>query len=600
VVKPLSEGGMGAVYVVEQRSTGRQRALKLMLPQLVADPKLRARFEQEARIGSRIESEHIVEVVGAGVEEPTGAPWLAMELLRGEDLASLVRRLGALPQGVVLDIVEQLCHAVGAAHAVGIVHRDLKPENVFLAASRRTGASYMVKVLDFGIAKVVAEAKTTQTAALGSPMWMSPEQTARGGAIGPQTDVWAIGLIVFHLLTGRFFWRSAEDDTATMTHLLREIVMDPMPTATQRAAEVGKQAAIPAGFDGWFARSLDRNPSARFANAREQFAALAAVCGNSRPITAATVAAAPIETPAAPPIARTVAQPPPYGPGQTMHGPVGHAAPAGIQPTTAQGVSASMPFGMPPSRGGGGGGLGLVLGLVGGAAVLGLGVLGAVFYVGHKHGSAAAEPASTLAVESSTTAPPPLVDLTAGSAIPDLLPPGAPVASGGSTSTARAGTPGVGGAGAGGSGSGSGGGGSGGGTGGGTGGGADPSKCGCPAGDLMCAMTCASRGGGGGNGGGGSSPPPDSDKPFDRGAAITSLGPIASGAQSCKHADDPAGTGHVKITFAPSGTVQSAVVDTPPFAGTATGGCVAGRFRGARVPPFSGSPVTVGKSFIIN
>jgi serine/threonine protein kinase len=274
VVRPLSEGGMGAVYVAEQISTGKQRALKLMLPQLVADPKLRSRFEQEAKIGARIESEHIVEVVGAGIDAQTGVPWLAMELLRGEDLSALVTRAGALPQSAVLEIIEQLCHAVGAAHAVGIVHRDLKPENIFIAESRRTGARYMVKVLDFGIAKVTAEAKTAHTAAVGSPMWMAPEQTGRA-AVGTGADVWAIGLIVFHLLTGRYFWRAADDDGATIAHLLREIVLDPSPGAPARAAELGRAQLLPPGFDAWFTRSVDRDAAARFPNAAEQSVALA-------------------------------------------------------------------------------------------------------------------------------------------------------------------------------------------------------------------------------------------------------------------------------------------------------------------------------------
>ena len=302
VVRPLSEGGMGAVYVVEQLSTGRQRALKLMLPQLVADPKLRARFEQEARIGSRIESEHVIEVVGAGVDATTGAPWLAMELLRGEDLASLVRRSGPFPRAAMLEILGQLCHALGAAHNAGIVHRDLKPENVFVAQSKQMGVLHTVKVLDFGIAKVVAEAKTTATDAVGSPMWMAPEQTARMGVIGPQTDVWAIGLIVFHLLTARYFWRSAEDEGATVAHLLREIVMDPMALASQRAREVGMEAAMSPSFDAWFARSTDRDPLRRFPHASAQFEALGAcLAGES------AAAPPPVASPA---MARTLEQRP--------------------------------------------------------------------------------------------------------------------------------------------------------------------------------------------------------------------------------------------------------------------------------------------------
>jgi serine/threonine protein kinase len=277
VVRPLSEGGMGAVYVVEQLSTGRQRALKLMRAELVADPRQRARFEQEARIGSRIESEHVVEVVGAGVDRATGVPWLAMELLRGEDLASALKRRGPLAAATTLEILEQLAHAVGAAHAAGIVHRDLKPENIFLAETKRTGARLMVKVLDFGIAKVVEEARTMHTAAVGSPLWMAPEQTARGGQILPQTDIWAIGLIAFHTLTGRFFWRGAEQEGTTMAQLLREIVIDPLPLASQRARELGMAAALPHGFDGWFAHATDRSPPGRFADAAGQFQALKAL-----------------------------------------------------------------------------------------------------------------------------------------------------------------------------------------------------------------------------------------------------------------------------------------------------------------------------------
>jgi hypothetical protein len=277
IERPLSAGGMGAVYVALQLSTGRQRALKLMLPQLVADPKLRARFEQEARIGSRIESEHVVEVVAAGLDRATGTPFIAMELLRGQDLGALVKRAGALEASFAVETVAQLCHAVGAAHAAGIVHRDLKPENVFIAETRRRGTSHMVKVLDFGIAKLVAEASTAHTAALGTPMWMAPEQTASGASIGPQADVWAIGLIAFHVLTGRYFWRAAEEEGASVAQLLRESVLEPLPPASQRARDVGQATALPPGFDRWFARSLDRSAGERYADANVQCEAFRAM-----------------------------------------------------------------------------------------------------------------------------------------------------------------------------------------------------------------------------------------------------------------------------------------------------------------------------------
>jgi serine/threonine protein kinase len=238
VVSRLSQGGMGTVFVAEQLSTGKPRALKLMLPQLVADPALRQRFEQEARIGSRIDSEHVVEVVGAGVDAGTGMPWLAMELLRGEDLAQFVVRRGALPAGEVLAVFEQLCHALGAAHTVGIVHRDLKPENLFLAEARRAGVAFTVKVLDFGIAKITQEATTKGTQAMGSPIWMAPEQSSRS-PVTPATDVWALGLIAFYLLTGKYFWRAAQRDDATVMELMREVLFEPVLPASARAAELG-------------------------------------------------------------------------------------------------------------------------------------------------------------------------------------------------------------------------------------------------------------------------------------------------------------------------------------------------------------------------
>jgi hypothetical protein len=330
IVRPMTSGGMGAVYVVEQISTGMPRALKVMLPALVADPKARQRFEQEARVGSRIESEHVVQVVAAGVDGPTEMPWLAMELLQGEDLASLVRRAGPVPLDGVRDIVRQLGHALGAAHRAGIVHRDIKPENVFLATSRRAGAGAMIKVLDFGIAKVVADAKTGATAAVGSPMWMAPEQTASGGVVCPQTDVWALGLVVFYLLTGRLFWREAEEESTTLAALLRAIVLDPIKPASVRAAEVGMAGALPAWFDGWFDRAIRRDPGQRFADGQEAHAAF------ERMVVDPSAAAAPVGWSPPGPGFPPASGPPAWAPAVTTSGPLSRTgegegdAPAGV------------------------------------------------------------------------------------------------------------------------------------------------------------------------------------------------------------------------------------------------------------------------------
>jgi formylglycine-generating enzyme required for sulfatase activity/tRNA A-37 threonylcarbamoyl transferase component Bud32 len=273
VVKKLAQGGMGAVYVAEQITTGRQRALKLMHPGLVSSRELRDKFTLEARVGAKIASEHVVEVVSAGVDPTSGAPWLAMELLTGEDLATAIKRRGAFDANETAAILAQICHALGAAHAAGIVHRDLKPENVFLAESRRAQESYTVKVLDFGIAKVLEAARGSNTGAIGSPLWMAPEQTERNADISPATDVWALALVAFTMLTARSFWLSAEQNEMALSAFLRELVLEPIPKASARAAELGLALALPPGFDAWFARGLERDRLLRYPNAIEAYAA---------------------------------------------------------------------------------------------------------------------------------------------------------------------------------------------------------------------------------------------------------------------------------------------------------------------------------------
>jgi len=258
---------MGAVYVAEQISTGKQRALKVMHPNLVHDPRQRQRFVQEAKIGARIESDHVVEVLGAGVEPSNNMPWLAMELLQGETLDRRLERLGSIPRGELVEIYKQLCHALVAAHDVGIVHRDLKPENIFLAIPRREGMPFVVKILDFGIAKLVAESGST-TQAIGSPLWMAPEQTNAEAPISPATDVWALGLIAFACLTGHSYWRGAHAETPNPMTLVMEVCFEPLDSASVRAAEYGVAHKLPPGFDEWFAQCVSRDVEKRFKTAR--------------------------------------------------------------------------------------------------------------------------------------------------------------------------------------------------------------------------------------------------------------------------------------------------------------------------------------------
>ena len=269
IVRRLGAGGMGKVFVAEQMSTGKRRALKLMAPELVCDPKMRAHFALEAHAASIVDSDHVVDVIAAGVEPSTGEPWLAMELLDGEDLAQLVERHGPRPVAEAAEIVAQLCHGLGAAHAHGLVHRDLKPDNVFVAEARRTGVPFTVKVLDFGIASLCAGGASIRASrSIGTPLWMAPEQATLDAPITAATDVWALGLVVYWLFTGKTYWRSGNDDRASMSTLLTEVLFSPLVPASARAVEQGAADALPAGFDAWFAACVARDPKMRFADAR--------------------------------------------------------------------------------------------------------------------------------------------------------------------------------------------------------------------------------------------------------------------------------------------------------------------------------------------
>jgi serine/threonine protein kinase len=277
VIKPLAAGGMGAVYVVEQLSTGKRRALKLMHASAAANGGER-RFEQEARTSALIPSEHVVDVIAAGVDKESRIPWLAMELLEGESLEQFLAHEGALAPRAALSLLEQIAHAIAAAHDIGIVHRDLKPDNIFLARSRSVNATHFVKVLDFGLAKLV-DSGSSNTMAMGSPLWMAPEQTQEGDAISCATDVWALGLITFRMLSGSLYWQTTE---GSLTALLTEILMKPLPPASQRARELGAKP-LPDGFDFWFDRCVARDPVHRFQHARQAFVELQTVLSGEPP-----------------------------------------------------------------------------------------------------------------------------------------------------------------------------------------------------------------------------------------------------------------------------------------------------------------------------
>jgi serine/threonine protein kinase len=275
VARKLGQGVMGAVYLVDDAESGAQRALKVMNPELAADSKFLERFELEARVGARIASEHVVRVDASGVDRETGLPWLAMEYVAGRDLGAVLQG-GALEPALAREVIAQLFDAMAAAHDVGVVHRDLKPENVLVGDAERAGGPPRVRVLDFGVAKVVRDATLSGTMpGLGTPLWTAPEQ-GQEGTVRPSADVWALGLLVFRVLTGRMFWRHAEDKS-TAYDLAVELLRAPIPKASERTRELGSDVELPRGFDAWFARMVARDPAARFATAGEARDALAAI-----------------------------------------------------------------------------------------------------------------------------------------------------------------------------------------------------------------------------------------------------------------------------------------------------------------------------------
>jgi serine/threonine protein kinase len=285
IVARLDEGGMGLLYRAEQLSTGEERALKVLKPSLLADGISRDRFTQEATIGANIPSDHIVKVIDAGIDDDTGIPWIAMELLRGDNLLRVVRAKGPLPRRDVLEIFAQLSHALAAAHKAGVVHRDLKPENIFIARTNRRDAESTVKLLDFGIAKMLQtyETSVTATAIVGSPLWMAPEQV-KLGKIRSSTDVWALGLLAFWMLTGKYYWRAAQErDIGQAEALLHEKMYGPLEAASKRAASYGVAEKLPDGFDDWFKKCVARDPEDRYPDAERAFEALREVLTRRSP-----------------------------------------------------------------------------------------------------------------------------------------------------------------------------------------------------------------------------------------------------------------------------------------------------------------------------
>ena len=281
----LGEGGMGLVLSGEHKLLRQGVAIKVLSPKFASDKNFRARFLREARAAASLSSEHAVRIFDVGTTS-TKLPFMVMERLEGESLEERLER-GSIGASLAVDWVLQATRAVAEAHERGLVHRDLKPGNLFLTT--RSDGRVFVKVLDFGISKSMDESDgstsdvslTAPRALLGSPLYMSPEQLRDSSAVDARTDVWALGVVLFELLSGR-----APFESSSVPELYAKILNDPVPRLSTLVPTVSRE------LEALVHRCLEKDRDARFADAAELGRALAQFAESTGPVsTAATIAA---------------------------------------------------------------------------------------------------------------------------------------------------------------------------------------------------------------------------------------------------------------------------------------------------------------------
>ena len=273
-VSLLGEGGMGAVYLAEHPQIGRRVAVKVLRPEMIRDPQLLVRFLNEARAANAIRHPNIIEVLDSGTT-PEGIPYLVMELLEGEVLSARIRRLGRLSLREALEFSYQTASALAAAHAKGIVHRDLKPDNLFVVADPADHTREMMKVLDFGIAKLqtlpTGGGMQTRTGMLmGTPVYMSPEQCLGTKTVDQRSDIYALGIIMFEMLAGKPPFTSDGFGELVNMHL------NVRPPSLSDL-----NAAVTAPIEGVIMKALEKSPDARQRSAAELQADIRAAAGRS-------------------------------------------------------------------------------------------------------------------------------------------------------------------------------------------------------------------------------------------------------------------------------------------------------------------------------
>jgi len=254
VVSVLGEGGMGRLYEAKHVRIDARFAIKVLHHDLARDPAQLARFEREARAAGKIRSEHVVRLFDV-LRTLDGRPCMITELLEGEDLQRHLERAGKLSVEQAVPIARQLCRAVAAAHAAGVVHRDLKPANVFLCNT--DDDSPFIKVFDFGVAKLEDDERLTRTdAVMGTAAYMAPEQARRAMDAGPLADVYSIGAVLYHMVTGQ----QPYGNVPAVSRFALLLHQEPLrPTAIE--------SSVPAGIEAVIQHAMARETRERFPSA---------------------------------------------------------------------------------------------------------------------------------------------------------------------------------------------------------------------------------------------------------------------------------------------------------------------------------------------
>jgi serine/threonine-protein kinase len=276
----VGSGGMGTVWLGQHVGLGTRVAIKFIRPQFAARVDARRRFEIEARAAASIDTKHAVKVYDYGVTDG-GLPYIVMEYLEGESLSEALIRRGPFPAEEAAKVIGQAARALTKAHAANIVHRDLKPDNIFLATNvdkeDADGLPYVVKLVDFGIAKMLdvdlagstgLKGPTQDGSVIGTPNFMSPEQLTVGGTPNPLSDIWSLGACAFAAFTARIPFEGE-----VLGDIVLKVCVEPLPAPSKWNPEA------PAGLDAWFHRACHRDATKRFQTVGEMAESLAKVCG---------------------------------------------------------------------------------------------------------------------------------------------------------------------------------------------------------------------------------------------------------------------------------------------------------------------------------